>query len=74
MPEPFRWIKITEEHPEAEGWFLVYADGAMNCRGWNSESGRFEDWCNSEFNNIAEPDITHWMRLAPPIEEERSTK
>ena len=59
------WISVEDKLPNGDGeWVLIYADGAINCMGYDKERG-FTDWTfnNSGCHNIVIENITHWMPL-----------
>jgi hypothetical protein len=64
------WISVKDKLPEKTCWALVYADGAMNCMGYDQQLRKWEDWTYNESgcHNICVAGITHWMPLPdPPI-------
>ena len=61
------WISVEDRLPSLDGaWVLVYADGAVNCMGFDDRG--FSDWNGNPIsrNNVNIGMITHWMPLPDP--------
>lgn len=61
------WVKLENRTPDS-GWYLVYADGAINCMMF--DNGEWYDPTYAELQNITIGNITHWQKLVPPQEED----
>jgi hypothetical protein len=61
-----KWISVKDRLPNPKGdWVLVYADGAINCMGYDEKNG-FSDWTYARACNINIDSITYWMPLPDP--------
>jgi len=69
LREQVRWIPVGERLPNAKEWVLVNKIGETGLNAYVAET-RFgmDDWEN-DFEALTE--ITHWMPLPAPPEEER---
>jgi len=63
------WHSVNDRLPEEPNyWVLVYADGAIACRGFMPGKG-FQDWELCQAPGLVLSEITHWMELPNPPEE-----
>jgi hypothetical protein len=59
------WISV-DQPPSSDEYCLVFADGAIACRSWNSKKREWEDWTNAQNPNVMNEFITHYMFLPEP--------
>ena len=57
------WTWVNDKLPGETSWVLVYGDGAMACRAYNTERQRWEDWDGCDHAGLSLASITHWMPL-----------
>lgn len=73
VPEPMKWIPVTERLPEYMENVLV-TDGVFSGMGWRDwydyrGTKPREDYWIAPSTNVNELNITHWMPLPEPPED-----